>query len=93
MPNPFLGVRIPPELDAAIAARASATGQSKSDIAIAALECYLGLPSCHERLSAIEQRLAAIETLARHLVPGDLTHIHHAPHRSGEEGGTHLLPE
>jgi len=92
MPNPFLGVRIPPELDAAIAARASATGQSKSDIAIAALECYLGLPSCHERLAAIEQRLAAIENLARHLVPSDRHSAHHAPHHA-EESSTHWLPE
>lgn len=64
MPNPFLGVRIPPELDEAITARMNQTGQSKSDIVIEALKVYLGMPSCQERLAAIEQRLATLEEIA-----------------------------
>lgn len=61
MPNPFLGVRIPPELNEAIAARMRETGQSRSDVVIAALKQYLGMSSSHERLAAVEERLAALE--------------------------------
>lgn len=64
MPNPFLGVRISPELNEAIAARMRETGQSKSDIVIAALRSYLGMPSSQERLDEIEQRLSALEEIA-----------------------------
>ncbi|NBD18345.1 MAG: hypothetical protein GVY04_20085 [Cyanobacteria bacterium] len=62
MPNPFLGVRIPPELEQAIFERMQHTGQSKSDIVIAALETYLELPSCHQRLTEVEERLAEVES-------------------------------
>jgi len=62
MPNPFLGVRIPPELEQAIFERMQHTGQSKSDIVIAALETYLELPSCHQRLTQVEERLAEVES-------------------------------
>lgn len=61
MPKPFLGVRISNELNEAIAIRMQETGQSRSDIAIAALQCYLGMTPCHERLKSIEQRLAVLE--------------------------------
>jgi len=61
MPKPFLGVRISNELNEAIATRMRETGQSRSDIAIAALQCYLGTLPCHQRLESIEQRLAALE--------------------------------
>ncbi len=43
MPNPFLGVRIPPELHEALMARVKATGQSKSDLVLEALKTYLGI--------------------------------------------------
>jgi predicted DNA-binding protein len=62
MPNPFLGVRIPPELEQAIFERMQHTGQSKSDIVIAALKTYLELPSCHQRLTEVEERLAEVES-------------------------------
>ncbi|NBD33440.1 MAG: hypothetical protein GVY17_10855 [Cyanobacteria bacterium] len=62
MPNPFLGVRIPPELEQAILERMQHTGQSKSDIVIAALKTYLELPSCHQRLTEVEERLAEVES-------------------------------
>jgi len=64
MANPFLGVRISPELNEAIAARMQQTGQSKSDIVIAALRSYLGMSSSQQRLEEIEQRLSALEEVA-----------------------------
>jgi predicted DNA-binding protein len=62
MPNPFLGVRIPPELEEAIIDRMHKTGESKSDIVIAALKNYLELPSCHQRLTEVEERLSRVES-------------------------------
>lgn len=62
MPNPFLGVRIPPEVEQALIARMQHTGQSKSDIVIAALKHYLGLPSCDQRLTEVEERLSKVES-------------------------------
>lgn len=62
MPNPFLGVRIPPELEQAIIDCMQQTGKSKSEIVIAALEAYLDMPSCHKRLTDVEQRLSEVES-------------------------------
>jgi hypothetical protein len=64
MANPFIAVRITPELDAAIAARMQDTGQSKSDVVIEALKSYLGIQPFTQRLTMIEQRLAALEIFA-----------------------------
>ena len=64
MANPFIAVRITPELDAAIAARMQETGQSKSDVVIEALKSYLGIQPFNQRLTLIEQRLAALEIFA-----------------------------
>ncbi|MGB3616287.1 MAG: hypothetical protein WBA10_21020 [Elainellaceae cyanobacterium] len=63
MANSFIGARISPELEEAIAARIEATGQTKSDIMIAALTLYLGMKPCHARLTAIEEHLSRIEGL------------------------------
>jgi hypothetical protein len=63
MANPFIAVRITPELDAAIAARMQETGQSKSDVVIEALKSYLGIMPFTQRLTIIEERLAALEDL------------------------------
>ncbi len=68
MANPFLGVRIPPELEQAILTRMKETGQSKSEIVISALRSYLGIMSCHERLDNVEQRLSALEKSVREAV-------------------------
>lgn len=62
MAKPFLGVRIPEELNRALLSHIRETGQTKSDIVIAALQAYLGLLPCHRRLEAIEQRLSDVET-------------------------------
>jgi Ribbon-helix-helix protein, copG family len=67
MANPFIAVRITPDLDAAIAQRIKETGQSKSDVVIEALKAYLGLlPQAH-RLADIEQRLSVLEASVEHL--------------------------
>lgn len=78
MPNPFLGVRIPPELEQAILERMQHTGQSKSDIVIAALKMYLDLPSCHQRLTQVEERLSEVESaLKEHDRPAETNHMDH----------------
>lgn len=61
MPNPFLGVRIPPDIHEALIARMHETGESKSDIVIQSLRAYLNLPSSHDRLTQVEARLSALE--------------------------------
>lgn len=61
MPNPFLGVRIPPELHEALMAKIENTGQSKSDIVIQALSAYLGIATQHQKLEDLETRLSTLE--------------------------------
>ena len=61
MPNPFLGVRIPPELHEALMAKIENTGQSKSDIVIQALSAYLGIATQHQKLEDLETRLSKLE--------------------------------
>jgi hypothetical protein len=77
MANPFIAVRITPELDAAIAARMQETGQSKSDVVIEALKSYLGIMPFTQRLTVIEQRLAALEVFLESVE----NPISHAPDR------------
>jgi hypothetical protein len=69
MANPFIAVRITPELDAAIAARMQETGQSKSDVVIEALKSYLGIMPFTQRLTIIEERLAALEDMTDGTTP------------------------
>ena len=61
MANPFLGVRIPADLNEAILARMRKTGQSKSEIVVDALRVYLGISPQHDRLESVEERLSALE--------------------------------
>ena len=61
MPNPFLGVRIPPELHVALMAKTETTGQSRSDIVIQALSAYLGIATQHQKLEDLETRLSTLE--------------------------------
>lgn len=61
MANPFLGVRIPADLNEAILARMRQTGQSKSEIVIDALKVYLGMSPQQDRLDSVEERLSALE--------------------------------
>ncbi|MBD2103641.1 YlcI/YnfO family protein [Leptolyngbya sp. FACHB-261] len=65
MANPFIGVRIPPELHQAIIERMQATGQSRSEIVIAALEKYLEIHPCPDRLTLIEKRLSDLEEITK----------------------------
>lgn len=65
MANPFIGVRIPPELEQAILARMKETGQSKSEIVISALKSHLSMMSCHEKLDNVDQRLSALEKVVK----------------------------
>jgi hypothetical protein len=81
MANPFIAVRITPELDAAIAARMQETGQSKSDVVIEALKSYLGIMPFTQRLTMIEQRLAALEVFAESVVDSPLR-SHSSEHSS-----------
>lgn len=67
MANPFIAVRITPDLDAAISQRIQETGQSKSDVVIEALKTYLGIPPQDHRLAEIEQRLTALEASAENV--------------------------
>jgi predicted DNA-binding protein len=61
------GVRLPSSLIAAIEARATTTGRSKTQVVEAALEAYLGMEATptgqdvEQRLTEIEQRLANVE--------------------------------
>lgn len=82
MANPFIGVRVSPELNEAIAARMRETGQSKSDVVIAALRSYLGISSPQERLDAIEQRLLALEEMAGEAQSSETIKQHSEYHRT-----------
>jgi hypothetical protein len=73
MANPFIAVRITPELDAAIIGRMQETGQSKSDVVIEALKSYLGIEPFTHRLNAIEERLAALE-VSTETIHGPIQH-------------------
>lgn len=98
MANPFLGVRISPELDRAIAARMKETGQTKSDIVVDALKTYLGIMPYQARLEALEQRLASLEAVvtrldepvhhpqspSSHSVPSHQPHFSHQPEEHSE---------
>lgn len=66
--NPFLGVRLPPDIHQALLDRAEEMGKTRSEIAIAALSVYLHLPadnsdltSIQQQLSDVKQRLSAVE--------------------------------
>ncbi|MEY3300181.1 MAG: hypothetical protein RLZZ597_3441, partial [Cyanobacteriota bacterium] len=61
------GVRLPTSLIAAIEARATTTGRSKTQVVESALGAYLGMEAtttgqdAEQRLAEIEQRLANVE--------------------------------
>jgi hypothetical protein len=87
MANPFIAVRITPELDAAIAKRMEDTGKSKSDVVIEALKFYLGTMPCAMRLAAIEERLASVESLAESAHPRKHPILEDTPNQSQETIG------
>ena len=61
--NKFIGARIPPDLEAALATRIEETGQSRTDILLASLGEYLGVKtsSVEQRLSGLEAELKAVQ--------------------------------
>ena len=81
MPNPFLGVRIPPEVHEALMAQVEATGQSKSDLVIDALKAYLRMTPQHDKITDLEMRLSALEVQLEHLSQ----HTHSREHYSGSQ--------
>lgn len=67
-----LGLRLPADLLAALAARADVTGQSRTDITEAALRAYLGMGDANpldRRLGEIEQRLGDVEKRVMQVTP------------------------
>ncbi|MGQ4647546.1 hypothetical protein [Lyngbya aestuarii] len=70
------------------------TGQSKSDVVIAALKSYLGISSSHERLEAIEQRLSALEEITglTQSLPEGHPRIECSP-RKEHQNKTRLIPK
>lgn len=76
MPNPFLGVRIPPDVHEALMARVEATGQSKSDTVVDALRAYLGMSSHQDRIGELESRLSVLETQLEDLSQRSLPESH-----------------
>lgn len=63
--NPLLSVRIPPELNELIEQQRQATGESRSDVAIAALTQYLKPPEPEDEISELKQRLQQIEVAVK----------------------------
>ena len=89
MPNPFIGVRIPIELNEALIARMQKTGQSKSEVVISALKSYLGMPSFQERLDAMEQRISELESV----VGTKRSSTHHQSHHLNHSIHTGIIKE
>ncbi len=77
MPNPFLGVRIPPEVHKALMARVEATGQSKSDLVVEALRTYLGMAHQPDKIEQLESRLSALEARLEQFNQGSHSHQAH----------------
>ena len=66
--NPLLSVRLPIELNQLLNDQVTLTGESRSDIAIAALINYLQPPTVEDELPQLKRRLLQVETaLQKHL--------------------------
>ncbi len=89
MPNPFLGVRIPPEVHEALMAQVKATGQSKSDIVIDALKAYLKMTLQHDKITDLEMRLSALEVQLEHLSQ----HTHSVENYPGSQTINHSVED
>lgn len=59
--NPLLSVRIPPELDSLIDAEAEQTGETRSEVAIAALSAYLQPSVVEDDVSDLRRRVERLE--------------------------------
>lgn len=60
--NPLLSVRLPADLNQILNEQAATTGDSRSDIAIAALSAYLMPPNPEDEIAQIKRRLQMVET-------------------------------
>ncbi|MGB3533113.1 MAG: ribbon-helix-helix protein, CopG family [Microcoleaceae cyanobacterium] len=89
MPNPFLGVRIPPEVDEALMAQVKATGQSKSDVVIDALKAYLEMTPQHDKITELEMRLSVLEAQLEQLT----RHTHSVEHHPESQTINHSIEE
>lgn len=59
--NPLLSVRLPSDLHERLEQKIEASGESKSDIAIAALMAYLMPPTPEDEVSQLKRRVEALE--------------------------------
>ena len=65
--NPLLSVRIPHNLNELIEQKCLATGESRSEVAIAALTNYLQPANPEDELSQLKQRLQQVERAVQSL--------------------------
>lgn len=66
--NPLLSVRLPADLNQLLNHQAATTGDSRSDIAIAALSAYLMPPNPEDEIAQLKRRLQDMEAvLQKHL--------------------------
>lgn len=59
--NPLLSVRLPSDLHERLEQKIEASGESKSDIAIAALMAYLMPPTPEDEVAQLKRRVEALE--------------------------------
>ncbi|MBW4474736.1 MAG: ribbon-helix-helix protein, CopG family [Stenomitos rutilans HA7619-LM2] len=59
--NPLLSVRLPSDLHERLEQKIEASGESKSDIAIAALTAYLIPPTPEDEVAQLKRRVDALE--------------------------------
>jgi len=59
--NPLLSVRLPADLNQRLDEKAEATGESRSEIAIAALTAYLMPSHPEDELAQVKRRLEVLE--------------------------------
>lgn len=59
--NPLLSVRLPSDLHERLEQKIEASGESKSDIAIAALMAYLMPPTPEDEVAQLKRRVEVLE--------------------------------
>lgn len=61
--NPLLSARIPPDLNELLEQKTQESGESKTNITIAALLAYLQPATPEDELAKVKQRLQQVETM------------------------------